>query len=573
MPKEKLEPKKTLYDIETLIDHNLEVAMEVLLKSESSAKLIGTEFLRQIHSIYRENVNDSKKDFESFFKESDELCKESLMAFILLYFPHKVENGFESFQPAMLSDLDGVLVSPDYNKLILTGYQGCGKSMYQLLWGARNLVYKLRICPIYIGHTIDRSSNLVVKQLNLFNELWVSDSGRAFPNLFSYRFGELTSQLKKSKNEEYLTIVRKSMASEYALNNGTFLIPVSVEQVVRGIQSSTGIRFDSCIIDEIEDVSWVGTAKQDNIWNLISTAMNRDTTSVERPIASVVSGNYTEAGGNIEKLYYWGKDETKKTKFFSQDLIDEKRKICFKKDWTFERALREIDSSDRPQEWRNDPKSGTLSSIDMDKIKYIPIVEVLQRKRYMLTSLDPAASNKEYSDSSGITYIYILDDGDVAVWGDQYRLNSFDLADSFLSDSVNRGADEAICEVIGNQNHFAEIIDSKLREKSLGIPVRYVSYKSQGKAERLHNLKSLIETGTIKIVEEHGEELLRQIAAYTFTTSTGKKARNRSRVDILDSLEQGMSWLVNQGKLDEDFQTIDWGNNYIRTSRETFNTY
>lgn len=566
----------------TLLEERLTITLEfaqlVVGKSHPSIKNDLKESLNRLLNIQKEEI-----DIISKIEKLNEICEKDFLTFILLFFSHHLFNGIQKWHISEFFNLlNGLGIKKvTYDKLVLTGYRGCGKSLLQILFVVWCSLYLKRVCFALIAHKQRNSSDMLDEVLSKYSDEYLSVEGdEKFNNLIMEKdiIGENTffsllngHQVDKTFSGNKLSEQqrRQSVINGYELFNKVKFYPVSVGGRLRGLKGRLG-RLDCIIADDIEDPSMIGTAEQEKVMTLLQTGFTADTANINKSIISIISGNWTEAAGNISQFKKWSEESPeKKFHFVSIPLVDRENKVSLDMNLTYKEAEEKIESSNRPEELLNNGGSGFLSVINMEKLKYISEDVVNNDGCYKILSVDGSYTKNKYNDSSGLGEILIGHTGNIYLSGHKFKGDTMSLIRKIIKKVQEEYYDMVILELCGNQTIFGQWFKEEIKKVWGDSPPFLLvekTSKASGKQDRIQSLISFVVEPNVYILEKN-IELIEDFASCT-RSRLEKLSSGSKGIDLLDAMEQGIEH-INQVGI-ESLQRVSPSSNnfeFIDTSK------
>ena len=541
--------------IEAAVKVNWENINELVKRSETGVgKTYAKRLVRNIEKEFNKGTKLSEK-----LKNVDDLCANSFPHHLVWYFSHRYYNGFSNWQPEELIESSSAIIDPkcDYDKLILTAFRGGGKSVTQKIhqnWAMKN---KHSVCTASVAHNQDTAIDNMQRMILLFADTDGSGNDSLYSLLFS-KYVSNIEEVRQMTNEESIRNKFRGTSKNayFDLENGSRVFPISVNGRLRGLEAADGTRLRGIYPDDVEDPSMIGTVEVGKIWELLNSGFTALTNIKEKPVYTILSGNYTEYDGNIHKFSKLSENEESRIRFVNVSYVNKEEKTCNDHNTTYEEAMKKIKASDRPEELLNDPAAGVLSEINVDEIELVLKDSVDKRNCINILSVDGSYTGTEYSDSAAIAGCYIDVYGNMYWYGDKHeKIKTPELIQTTINKINETRPDFVLLEGGGLQTIFTQWFNEKARQVwGSRYPFTLIEIdarKKKNKFDRLNSFIPVLNDNTTHIIKEHSKDIIETLSNCSKEKLKRIKNSTKSKslgLDMLDAMEQLHTHYITVGK-------------------------
>ena len=521
--------------------------MEALVSRSHHA--VAPEIQRRIDYIH----NLIEPTEEERLAHIDRVCAGDLLTFSTFYMPQHLFNGVDECHYVIMQNCDklkryGTAINNEFDKFVVTGSRGCGKTTTLLNDDVRDLTYGLRTYLGIVAYAEDSVKDLVYAILNRYVDIDLTGS----PTLFTERFYHLVDTEGFKKKREYKRFELKSIEVAFTLSNGSVIFPRTIGQPVRGkSKGDPKGRLDKLHYEDIENSSTVRTPERvEKTWARILEGISSDTQVKEKPLVMTLSGNWVYEDAIIDRLHDMGLE--KGVKHISIPIINAAghSNLMF---YTDEEAWDKVKKAESPEEYWDNPRMGIMSVFNLEGIKSVRLSELEEKCTKRMLLIDPASgANSRWSNAIGLAYLFTEHDRTWNIGGKEVVQDLNASIETIVNEIRDKKIEVVGVEKAGVQDIFAELLRVKIREDNdlANVQIRMVEQPRNraarsshilSKADKLRAFISQINKDSgknIRFIDELARPL--QIQMNKFTKMINPAKNDMVGFDVLDAMSNAI---------------------------------
>ena len=434
-----------------------------------------------------------------------------------------------------LTESDGLT---RFDKLLCTASRGVGKTQLGWIWVCWITAFGIRRSIGVIGYDEDACKKLLKNILGHFEERHEDGEKTLFTSRFNY-----VANTKRAKviDEDSIDLTVKSM-SEWSLSTGGALVPIAARKGGRGAYGGR-YRLDAAIFDDVETHTTAASEKETSkIRQAMKSIFAAHTNDKNRPIISLVLGNYVWRTGNIHWLAEMSREQNSLVRYLryttvvyneytdtvssnSANLTQEQAVALFHKNKE-EGTLAEL--LDRPdQEGDNVFSPLSITIVDKSDVENIPTT------KYIV--VDPAMGNVPKACPIGQIIVYADEKGRFYFSGKEYGgLHLTEYANKCINLCDKLNVAKLFIEGGGMQEAVKLYFREKIVNLDRNIIVDSYNYNKYPKLDRVFKAKEILESTRDKFyfIGEECRELLPKIRSFKYTSEPTRA--EKADIDVLD---------------------------------------
>ena len=544
---------------------------------------------------------ESKDDF---YEKIDEISARDFLFYKLFWFPHKFTAGMDEWQivlPRMLQNLketDGITTP---NTLVLTGSRGFGKTTEANIFVSNLVTQEVRDVISLISADWDTAFRLWDNNIRLFLNMYdkfqplPTDLGFQFDpkvkTLFCSRFFPLLgsveskkAQMKDGSNDDLDDVsifrqkISKRVQMSWNMTNGVSLIGHSINVSSRGIVVGE-LRGDCFVYDDVEnEIILKGMAKVNAIRNVIKTNSSAFTGKKEKPVFSLVSGNYLSRDGNIQWLRDNAEKNPKETMRFRFSAVkaDEDTPM---EEWT-SNTVRYTDAEIQellkkqvanPYEICDLPQIKGDSSFDMNKLNFVSEKDIEFTDLKTVLVLDPSLGEQK-SCPMGLTTVQINEKGQFFFSGERFKNPIQEVCDLLGKRCFDNNVSYLFCEGGAMQEVVGMLFIQKFATQfpNLRTIVETYTLNDKSKMDRVIYAKDEVQKQKNKyfFVKEKCPDLFEDMAKFVDPKIKNIDRNNRQILAGLDVLDSFASAIILAERHPKIFTNIHIGGHNAQMNKQ-----
>ena len=516
----------------------------------------------------------SSESKDDFYNKIDEVSHRDFLFYTLFWFPHKFTEGLDEWQVALprklqqLKETDGINTP---NTLVLTGSRGFGKTTEGNIFVSNLLTQEVRRVISLISADWDTAFRLWDNNIRLFLNMY--DRFQPLPTNLGFRFDPKVKTLfcsrffpllGSSESEDssgdglddvlaFRRKISKRVQMSWNMTNGVSLLGHSINVSSRGIVVGE-LRGDCFIYDDIEnEVILKSLIKINAIRKVIKTNSSAFTGMKNKPVFSLISGNYLSREGNIQWLRDNAEINPKETMRFRFSAVnaDETTEMS---EWT-SNTVRYTDEEIQellkkqvanPYEICDLPDIKGDSSFDMNKLNLISEKDLEFTDLKTVLVLDPSLGEQK-SCPMGLTTVLINEKGQFFFSGERFKDPIQEVCDLLGKRCFDNNVSYLFCEGGSMQEVVGMLFIQKfaLQFPTLKTIVETYNLKDKSKMDRVIYAKDEVQKKENKyfFITEKCADLFEDMAKF-IDPKLKKVDRNNKQIlaglDVLDSFSSAV---------------------------------
>lgn len=433
---------------------------------------------------------------------------QSSLFFSLYYFQHYHHFKMPDFHRDWYRDLDDDKIQG----IMMIGFRECAKTSIAKIKEIQNICYKKRNFIIWTSKDISKA------RANLFDIALELQTNKRIIEDFGQLFWE-----NNIEDERYS---QKKSIGEFITSNGVKVKAYSTGQSPRG-EVYGDVRPDEVILDDYENLETIDSEAYTNevkfyIDELLS-GLGGSAKIISLSNRLTFGGSVSYLENRVKELPNWRvydipviKDGeiTWKDKYVRTDLeaeianqgITEARK----KRVSLESKLKLLGWQVYNREMLNTPLTENEIEFKKQWYKYIPRNELGAMRTRKFLAIDPAISEKDHADYTGLIDCEVDSQGFWYVSAEQVRMNPADLVNYMFTKYLKNGYEAIGLERIAFTEGLEPFLREQMRIRGIFLPIRDLMHGGTKKETRIRGLIPRYSNGSIYHVVGECEDLEKQ---------------------------------------------------------------